>query len=804
MSTPLKTVQEINTVRKISYFLSWIVRIVRATILSYVLVGLWTLIWRGDESGQLLLLVTSLLIGIFFSSKNFYAKLLLEDFLTYLEIRYKDVVPSPLALKNDVAEVPPAWKEILAGELSAQKRSEGKKLVYLLSTLPIPLVLAFLLSSSSQSALGLALTKVSEVVQHLNRGVTLSVVEGFEDPKKSATSFSLSDSKVIELELLSENMVRIDLAGDTLNHNPVVELRDAKTDPKVAKKLQSFLMTSSGDVNSPEKKGAFFIEFSVVASSYVFIPSFSDKPLARIVVKNLPVPEVTLQPSQPIQDSWSDDEPLNLNINVKSENPLQLVRLQIESEGRKYTELVNNILANDMTDFNSQYEVLFEQYIQSDVSEVMIIAEAVDRSLPRPLIGRSKPLVVKVVSAYGRYIDTLNTMKEAKSILEEMVDDKESKDRSEELKRLARDFDRKAGNSPFFDGLDRVNIQSLRSQLENLPSKAEKAQVLEVEERMSDFLFEHEIINDRERDRDFFVAARALSRVIEQAPDNGSPEVKRAAERLHSFLDARHKRWQTRVSRLDDPPKSWNKIKQKPFHKAVKGIIDDDKEPMAKEQHQLALSKSVGDFNKWIEELEAAEDAFRQQEEHKHEQGLANAQEVLKELQRKQGQISGYLDQADKKEQQQLKDGWPAWRMEQNENARKTGALQAQMQVLAPLAAERIKVAREAMEQTTESANGEQFANAESSSDLAGRLLRQAKSEAEKAQNQKQKRGRRRRVSGDNYFGSQVVGDVEIKREYEVSRRYREDILDDLQSTGTQKSKEEDNLLENYIRRVIR
>ena len=41
---------------------------------------------------------------------------------------------------------------------------------------------------------------------------------------------------------------------------------------------------------------------------------------------------------------------------------------------------------------------------------------------------------------------------------------------------------------------------------------------LEDTDKLDDFLFEHEILDDRERDRDFFVATRALTRLVEKKP----------------------------------------------------------------------------------------------------------------------------------------------------------------------------------------------------------------------------------------------------------------------------------------------
>ena len=115
----------------------------------------------------------------------------------------------------------------------------------------------------------------------------------------------------------------------------------------------------------------------------------------------------------------------------------------------------------------------------------------------------------------------------------------------------------------------------------------------------------------------------------------------------------------------------------------------------------------------------------------------------------------------------------------------------------------RVQAAAEAMEQVLEAGGAADYRSAEAAADLAGRMLRQADSAAQQSQQKRRSRGRRRRVTGDNYYGQSVVGgDLEIKREYQVDRRYREDILQEVQTSGY--DEENRALLENYLRHVIR
>jgi hypothetical protein len=79
--------------------------------------------------------------------------------------------------------------------------------------------------------------------------------------------------------------------------------------------------------------------------------------------------------------------------------------------------------------------------------------------------------------------------------------------------------------------------------------------------------------------------------------------------------------------------------------------------------------------------------------------------------------------------------------------------------------------------------------------------LRDADQAANKSQKQRD-RGRRRKTSGDDYHGTAIGGQVEIKSQYQVNPRYREDILKDVEDEMT--SGENKNLLDGWLRQVVR
>ena len=84
--------------------------------------------------------------------------------------------------------------------------------------------------------------------------------------------------------------------------------------------------------------------------------------------------------------------------------------------------------------------------------------------------------------------------------------------------------------------------------------------------------------------------------------------------------------------------------------------------------------------------------------------------------------------------------------------------------------------------------------------------MRKADSAARKDQKKKRQRGRRKRSQSNKYYGNQIVGgDIAIQREYNVDRRYREDIIEEVQkSQDANLDTEDQQLLDNYLRQVIR
>lgn len=610
-----------------------------------------------------------------------------------------------------------------------------------------------------------------------------------------------------DLDLLEGNLIEISVVAAGA---PVIELRES---------AQNFVMMPSPD------EGKFSITLTVSRSTDVYLNNASRSVrLASIKVLTLPVPKVSLAaPAFPgaaseFGGAWYDDKPLQLKITVKAEAPVASVKLLIRSGKQESVENVLNVLSEDRRTIDADYSVTLEPYVDSDEAEVTLIAVATDRAVPQPLTGASEPLRIPVLSSYGRYRRTLATLRELKSLVDDRAQSaKVAKSGNQEFKAEARSLAaqalRQSAESPYFDALDRNDLAAFNAQVNAQVNATDSWSMIEVSADLGDFLFAHESIDQRERDRDFFVAMRTLSRVLQVSGPGRESSALRMLPRLHQFLDERHKFWVARVAQLGGGnlvPSQWPAVRdQKPFHALVREVRQAlDAEPVASRDARAQgalgrIARGVAKYRAWIEELEQKEDEARKRREAERQQGLASTENELRDLQRRQGEISAGLDRAQTRPASEIEATWPGLRSTQNGNLKGTKGLEGKMRAFAPGAEGRLKAAVEQMEKTVASGNGGGFSAAESSSDMAGRLLRQAEQAAQKARDSGQDRGRRRRVNGDNYYGQSITGgDVEIKREYEVDRKYREDILDEVSRSRADEA--DKLLLDRYTREIVR
>ena len=797
-----KTLRHLRSLHSRTRFYRLTIILVRSLILALVTIGLWLLINPTQDSAALFLGFGVFLITLLASrSSSPTLPIQQENILFNLEIDNQDIDSSAFTLRKSKS-IPTNWQIAIDKFVSNFKKNQRQRLKSFAGTLALPALVLILIVSIQPRVFDSSVFKFAALVDYFKRGATLKVEEGMVHAK-DLKEIKLSRNDTAEIELLDDNLVKLELRGfrraDGQQISPTIELREDTTENTVFQTFQTNLSSST-----ESKYQNFLLKFSVSQNLLLYIPSISSKPLAKFKVKKRPLPEVTLSSLTKLKDPWPDDKPLKLSIKVTAKNALQLVRLVIFSGKKRSQELIARIIADDKHEFATEYNLLLEPYIDSDLSEVEILAEAIDRAIPAPLVGQSKAIRLSTVSAYGRYRKVLGHLRKLKNYADQAIEENKSS-LSEKAQKSSQLAATESADTPFFDGLDRGRIFELNTLTEQSVEDADRARIMTLSERLNAFLFEHETLDDRERDRDFFVAARGLSRVISQKQKDRPVDVKTVAERMTSYLKKRQRRWELRLERIEknaQPPKADQVLQNTPFQNSMNKIAANE----SNKQRNTALAEltqAISNYREWIESLEKAEDAQRKSDKKKRQEGLSTARNELKELQKNQGKISKELDKSGQRNNEELSTVWPKARSQQNSNLEETGKLEAKFRALSPRAGERLKAATRQMNSVLSAGNDRKFSQAESHSDLASRLLRQADSAAQQSQKQEQRsRGRRRRVSGDNYYGQPILGgDVEIRHDYQVDRRYREDILDEMRSTDPNS---ESQLLDNYLRRVIR
>ncbi|MCX6130774.1 MAG: hypothetical protein NTX25_17160, partial [Proteobacteria bacterium] len=751
-SSPVaQSLEQLNLFRrKINLGISCI-RILRGGILALCMCLLWALLSPEAWGQQLIIFLCSFLVFLVLDWQRALRPSSMGDWLLALEMSNPNLKQSAFEVSSQT-KLNADWQNHITRELAAHRQEAWQLIRMKASSMLLPILLLLVLTQTAGQAWDNALHSLQRAAMSLNYGARLRVLEGSVD--HDGVVYKLS-RKTQDLTVLDQNLIELVVTAppDAL---PMLQLRDEK-----GKILQTFRLVKTPGPEGNEALGRFAVTFALTEGAQLLLSTLSDKTATAVIhVKTLPVPKVNLSSIADPDNAWPDDKPLPLDIEVSAEHPLQSVQLLIKSGEQVHKELVSDILAQDKMNFQTNYKLALESYLEQDLQELEIIAEAVDRALPKPLIGRSKPLILKVASAYGRYRQTLQTLQEAKQELDRAMQGQEAYN-AKHLLELGAKANKQADDSPFFDGLDRHQIRQFQQAFESIAKNPNMELTGQTSEELNRFLFEHESLDDRERDRDFFIAARTLSRLLEQKTEERAVSVEKVMTRISGFLDERQKRWERRVQRMDAQhyPSGWDTVKNKPFQQAIRQIQQLDQSKPSKTDDVLQkLSKTVENYRQWIEELETKEDSFRSEQEKQRQQGLANAQNQLKELQKRQGQVSSKLDKSSDRQAKDLEESWASVRMDQNSNIKGSQEMEGQLRSLSPAAAERMKAATDAMEATVGSGNQQQFVEAESASDMAGRLLQQAESAARQSQKDGGKRGRRRRVTSDQYYGNQVAG----------------------------------------------
>lgn len=706
--------------------------------------------------------------------------------------------------------------------VSAEKNLKSAvsfKKILLLEKLAFPILLGLLFIIVKPNLAQQVLLKIGGGFASFASSTSVDVEKGLID-EASPKSYTLGGkSPVIELAPANLLVFHVKIPQTfpvpylRFNVESQIKIEDQKNQNQ---SFQFYRVSARKNDNSLGALVEYELGLSFPHSGKVSLSHFGEQSVLRISILEEPVPEVLLSLADIAQTDRTsplpDHESLQLRIQVAANAPINEVNLKIKSGKIENKELVRRVVGTDKKELDVDYSLLLEPYVEDDIQTFEIIAQATDFSEPRPLTGFSAPLVIEVASAYGRYRNTLRKLRELSENIGATLSEDEKLD--EKMSQKINDAFKSSADVPFFDQGDRFELERLSSGIlaavEEKNSKNFQENLYTLKSELDSFLFEHEGIDDRERDRDFFVALRTYSRMLKSkklVSQENSDSRQRISSEILKYLKDRQKRWNIRVNRIDkaEHPKSWPRISEdRPFQKSISNIGQlAEKEPTK----ALASASVLGDsYKSWIDELEAAEDKARASKEQERKETIASSRKQIKELQKTQAKISRALDgAASKTNTEEIAEQWPGLRLDQNQNVSLAGSVEGMLRSVSPLAAARMAAAKEQMEQGITKGNQENFGEAETSSDLAGRLLVQADQAAQRSASKQGQGHKRRRVAGDQYYGQSVTGqDIEIIHEYEVDQKYRQKVLEDIDENLDLEQKDEKAALENYLRSVVR
>ena len=607
----------------------------------------------------------------------------------------------------------------------------------------------------------------------------------------------------------------------------------------------------------PDTPHQLSLAFRVSRNSAVVVPRISKrKPVAYIALGAPSVPEVGLlwnnaSPTMTI----TDHEFISLKLSAVSPYPLVKLRLVIETEGGEYLETVTQILAADQLSIVHNFNTTLRAYITRDEQHVHLFGEAIaidPADQQTEFIGRSEPLAVTVVSSYGRYLKTLAALKDARHKLMSWSE-LESASITADLDKLAMMIAAQSSQTPFFHFRDRRTLNNL---VEQLKSNQLKDPVVrgELLVQLTEFLELHESMDQRARDRDFFVAARAYSQKLGQYVSSAvasmsprsprSPDLKQAGDQVADFLRERHQSWSQRVQKMS----SISAEQAAAFQQAHREVLDDHyfvnswmeihQQVSARQEDTLGvdtahhkerlleakstLAQMVSEYARWIDQLESAEQALRDHQRLKHNQVLSQVAQDLRALRKSQDDISVQLDplshftqsphqsvpsdsSTGKKDQLGSTQNWSAIKSEQVATMTQGQELLKMLRQLQNFKGERLDQALRTMSQVVQAGDEHNYAEAELRSDQASRLLREGADQVRRRRaNMNQQRRddqARSQPHGDEFYGAAVL-DFTNDEVHEVDKFYREDILQDVNSQS--QSVEDQTLKSRYLREILR
>ncbi len=619
----------------------------------------------------------------------------------------------------------------------------------------------------------------------------LKGVKNSNQPEK----YKLHTGKTALIELKEDNLVELTLSSSE-EENKIILLDENKHF------FQTILLQKK-DLTETEYRASF----SLTKNLHLTLESLPAKtlPLASFFVDASELPEVFISPEGPVKDPWPSNEPISLRIEVKAKKELSLVKLHIKSDSDFHSREIAELSTRSVKNISFTEIIYLDQFLSDDFGKITLQAEAEDVTNPVSQKGFSNQITLNLISVYGEYQKALSLLKEMRENIAnsepkgKMALDKKSLDKLNELSVLSE-------KTPYFDHQDRKTLDEIENLLKEYAKNLEEKNLQEASSLIAEFLSEHETLDDRERDRDFFVAMRSLSHLVEEGGVQKKNEILESNEQTLKFLKDRFKRWQERVSELQDKTEipSWESIEQKkPFQQSLEKISSWLKDTSSFDSKKIRneLSTTVTSYENWIQELETAEDKAEEEQAELAEQQLVSIRKQLAELKKRQDEISIKLDQSENNSQETLKTEWPITRLKQNTNLSAMDELIQQLSSLNFSAGKRLDSAKEAMAEALSSGEKQNFRKAETSSDSAGRYLREAMNKSEERQTKN--RERKRKQTGSQEYHGQAIhrGDIEIRHDYEIDKQYREEILKEFESNSAENYHD---IQERYLKKIIR
>ena len=515
--------KKVDKIKRKSYFAELVLQFVKALLLAGIMVSVWQWLHPFQETSSLFLSLLCFLITIIWKFPKRPASIKVKDAILGLETKYKNSVYPPLDCDEELkSELSPnkeifslnesaksEWSELLARELNLIQRMEKARIQMRATSLVIPFLIAFSTMHFTHPSVASTYLQVQGLVRNFIKGSSLEILSG-EYKADQPRTFNLGRT-THQIELVEDNLIKIYLDRKNESEMPIVKL--VKPGGIPPDNEQTFLAAPSRNKDSGQiEPGLFELTFSTPSTSDLYVPSlFGNQKLVHFNVKTSPVPKVTLSLAQEQpKDPWHDDIPLPLIIKVEATNPLKTVKIKIITAQKEYFEMVANFLKNDQLSYAGSYPLELKSFVDSDIADIELVAVAEDLGVPKNLTGESKPLKIKVASGYGRYQIALQKLRTVKQTLDEALNSQNFK-LNPEVQATFSDALKTSESSPYFDGLDRLNLTKMGEDLNRAGEQKKLEDLMIVNSKLNDFLFEHEMLDDRERDRDFFVAVRALS-----------------------------------------------------------------------------------------------------------------------------------------------------------------------------------------------------------------------------------------------------------------------------------------------------